>query len=292
MKIKVPSGKYILAVSGGVDSMVLLDLLSKLPEVELIIAHFDHGIRSDSAEDEALVERAADSYDLEFETRRGNLGAGASEDEARQARYVFLRDLQKKYRAAKIITAHHQDDLIETALINLIRGTGRQGLSSISSNPGILRPLLGVPKEEIIKYAKVHDLKWREDSSNTETDYLRNRLRHKVLSTMDDEKRQAVLKNLSKAATLNLEIDKNIATLSQLVGEQEINRSVFSALPVAVGNEILVHQLRSHGIHDFDSKTINRLNMAIRTARVDSTHPIKRQSSLKIGLRTATWLTS
>src|SRR4051812_31887046 len=115
MKVKVPRGKYILAVSGGVDSMVLLDLLARKPGIELVVAHFDHGIRPDSKKDEVLVRKAAASYGVAFEPGQGNLGPAASEATARQARYHFLDEVLTKHQALKIITAHHQDDAIETA---------------------------------------------------------------------------------------------------------------------------------------------------------------------------------
>jgi tRNA(Ile)-lysidine synthetase-like protein len=292
MEIKVPEGKYVLAVSGGVDSMVLLDLLSNLPEVDLIIAHFNHGIRPEAGMDEALVAKAGKGYGLAVEFGHAKLGIGASEEAARQERYNFLRAVQSRYEATKIVTAHHQDDLIETALINLIRGTGRQGLSAISSNPNVLRPLLGVSKDQILKYARAHRLQWHEDATNLSMDYLRNHLRHTALAKMSPEQRQKLLDQLKRISSLNLVIDKNIATLSQLIGDQRIDRSLFSALPVTVGNEILVYQLRQRDIRDFDSGTIYRLNLAIRTAKADTTHPIRREAKLKVGRQSAELLTS
>src|SRR5688572_27728765 len=133
MKINVAPGKYIVAVSGGVDSMVLLHLLSQHSQSELIVAHFDHGIRPDSAEDRKLVEKTAKKYGLEFVYREGELGPGASEAEAREARYGFLQIIKVKHNAKAIVTAHHQDDMLETAIINMLRGTGRKGLSSLVS---------------------------------------------------------------------------------------------------------------------------------------------------------------
>jgi len=292
MEVKVPAGKYVLAVSGGVDSVVLLDLLSNLSGIDLVIAHFNHGIRPDSVKDELLTANLAAKYKLPYEAGKRGLGAKASEDAARQARYAFLEDVQNKHAASKIITAHHQDDLIETALINLIRGTGRQGLSAISSNPDILRPLLKFSKKEIIGYAKANKLKWREDMTNADTDYLRNYLRHKVLSGLDTVKREALLSHLSAVSSINRKIDQDIATLSQIVGNEQIDRRAFSELPVSIGNEILVYQLRANDIRDFDAKTIRRLNMAIRTAKADSTHHIKRSARLKVGRQIAVLLTS
>jgi tRNA(Ile)-lysidine synthase len=141
MEIVVPKGRYVVAVSGGVDSVVLLDLLTKTNN-QLTVAHFNHGIRQDSAKEEALVKQLAKRYGLEIKIGNGKLGLEASEETARKARYDFLESVRQKHQADAIITAHHQDDLIETALINLLRGTGPHGLIAIAKNPNILRPLL------------------------------------------------------------------------------------------------------------------------------------------------------
>lgn len=137
--------KYVIAVSGGVDSIVLLDALvrGRLAELgssvqppgvseqsEFVVAHFDHGIREDSWTDEEFARGVAGEYGLEFVSEAGELGPHTSEDKARQARYTFLREVCKMYNA-QLITAHHQDDLLETMVINLLRGTGWRGLASM-----------------------------------------------------------------------------------------------------------------------------------------------------------------
>ena len=105
--------KYIVAVSGGVDSMVLLDMMVRAGAGELVVAHFDHGIRPDSHHDAAFVKKIAEQYGLPFESRREVLGETASEALARERRYAFLRHVAKKHNA-QIVTAHHLDDLVET----------------------------------------------------------------------------------------------------------------------------------------------------------------------------------
>ncbi len=169
--------KYIVAVSGGVDSMVLLDMMVQAQQGELIVAHFDHGIRPDSHVDATLVRAAAKKYQLPFETKREELGAKASEARARERRYAFLRHLSQKH-GARIVTAHHLDDLIETVAINMTRGTGWRGLAVLDSD--IVRPLIDMEKSAIMNYAKKRHIVWREDSTNTDTTYLRNRLRQKT----------------------------------------------------------------------------------------------------------------
>src|SRR5688572_33061536 len=115
--VKLPKGKYILAVSGGVDSMVLLDVLRRQPGVDLVVAHLNHGIREDSAEDEKLIHHYTMSHNIKLVSKTLNLGAGVSEEKARQARYDFLRQCRTRFKADFIVTAQHQDDLVETAII-------------------------------------------------------------------------------------------------------------------------------------------------------------------------------
>lgn len=231
--------KYIIAVSGGVDSVVLLDTMVKdfAPE-DLVIAHFDHGIRDDSHEDALFVEALAESYDLVFETKREELGPSASEALARERRYEFLRDLTNKYEAT-IATGHHKDDLVETVAINLQRGTGWRGLAVLDS--GAYRPLLVMTKNEVIQYALKNSLEWREDSTNSSDAYLRNRLRYhtKALdkNTVDSlaelRGRQVEIKSLITTEN-NLIIDKIKST-------DGYSRYFFSNTPEEVALEVLRH---------------------------------------------------
>src|SRR4051812_28994279 len=106
MKSLVPAGRYVVAVSGGVDSMVLLDLLARQPDLQLTVAHLDHGIREDSIKDRQLVQQVAQTHGLPFVYNRVELGAGTSEAAARQARYEFLHQVRRNSLAQAIITAH------------------------------------------------------------------------------------------------------------------------------------------------------------------------------------------
>ncbi len=291
MKLEVPKGKYVLAVSGGVDSVALLDMLAKKSGIELIVAHFNHGIRSDSDKDEKLVVKAAEGLGLKWVVGYGNLGETASEEAARDARYAFLKQVQADYGAKAIITAHHQDDLIETALTNVIRGTGRLGLSAITANKAVLRPLLNTPKASLVSYAHRHKLKWRDDSTNSNTDYQRNYLRLKVLPKLTAGQRQQIVNDVDKVAKINSKLNKEIATLSQSLGNEKLNREKFTELSANIGNELVAHILRQAEVADFDSKTVNRLSMAIKTSRPNSIHHVKKKSSLKVGVKTASLIT-
>jgi tRNA(Ile)-lysidine synthase TilS/MesJ len=111
------------------------------PDFKFIVAHYDHGVRSDSQLDRQLVQGVARQHGLTFVYDEGKLGPGTSEAVARKARYAFLRKVQQTTGARAIITAHHEDDLLETALLNLLRGTGRRGVTSLRSRHDIHRPL-------------------------------------------------------------------------------------------------------------------------------------------------------
>ena len=173
--------KYLVAVSGGVDSVVLLDMLSK-SDHQLIVAHVDHGIRNDSAADARFVAALAKRYQLPFVTTRFELGAGASEERAREARYGFLTEQAAKY-GATIATAHHAGDAVETVAINISRGTGWRGLAVLGREE-IHRPLLSFTKSQLRDYANRERLEWVEDSTNQSDAYHRNRLRRKLTSLL------------------------------------------------------------------------------------------------------------
>ena len=201
--------KYVVAVSGGVDSVVLLDMLSRQPNLDLIVAHFDHGIRSDSASDADFVASLAKKYKLPFEVKREELGPKCSENRARTRRYEFLRGIMAKYDA-KLVTAHHADDVIETIAINLYRGTGWRGLAAMDSD--VIRPLKNITKSEILAYANKHKLVWHEDNTNASDDYLRNRIRRGTMKFDDDTKRQ-LLCLWAAQKSLKGEIDKEVMGL-------------------------------------------------------------------------------
>jgi len=268
MKVRITPGKYVLAVSGGVDSMVLLDLLRQQKRLELVVAHFDHGIRPESAEDRKLVQRIARSYGLPFVYAAGHLGPKAGEALAREARYAFLRSVREAQGARAIVTAHHQDDMLETAIMNLLRGTGRRGLSSLKSHGDVLRPLLDWTKKDMLAYAEERDLVWAEDSTNSDERYLRNYIRHNILSRFTKEGRESLLQHLKQAGKVNDEIDELLEKdLDQQPAREELSRAWYVQLPYAVAAEMMAAWLRRNGILQFDRPMIERLVVAAKTAR-------------------------
>lgn len=174
----VTKSRYVVAVSGGVDSVVLLHALHRQFGHNLVVAHVDHGIRPESGEDAAFVRDLAAHYDVPFEMTQLRLGSGASEELARDRRYGFLREVAEKCDG-HIVTAHHADDVVETIAINLLRGTGWRGLAVFGAHD-IHRPMTVWFKHEIIEYAQKYKLQWREDATNASDVYLRNRVRRQA----------------------------------------------------------------------------------------------------------------
>jgi tRNA(Ile)-lysidine synthase len=277
MKVDIPAGNYVVAVSGGVDSMVMLDIIRRKPDVTLVVAHFNHGIREDSVQDEKLVEETAKKYSLKYEVGHGNLPAGASEDTARKARYKFLEAVQDKYSADGIITAHHQDDLIETVFMNLLRGSGYRGLVSIKTNKKVMRPLLNVTKQELIKYAERNKLVWREDTTNDDESYMRNYIRKNLTSQLNAEDYKNIISATDKIADTVAEREKLIATISHYVIDNDhIARSRYNGLPLVVRYELIVHWLRGYGTKDYDKKNVEKVDIYLKTGLAGSSYPIKK----------------
>ena len=149
---------------------------------DFVVAHYDHGIRGEESHADAdFVRDKCRQYGVKLILGRGELSPHTGEEVARQARYGFLcqaarEESENGGEEAYIVTAHHQDDLLETIVMNLIRGTGWRGLAPMNQ-PRVLRPLLDIAKTELVSYAIEHSLTWREDQTNDSPRYLRNRLR-------------------------------------------------------------------------------------------------------------------
>lgn len=284
LSVRLQAGKYIAAVSGGVDSMVLLDLLRQKPKVELVVAHFDHGIRPDSKNDRKLVQKIAKQYDLPVVTGLGHLGPDASEAKARGARYAFLRKVMQEHGARAIVTAHHQDDLLETAILNLLRGTGRKGLSSLGDTKDLRRPLLHATKKQIRAYAREHQLAWNEDSTNASDRYLRNYVRHNILDRFSEKGRAALLHQVEEAKAINKQLDELLEEdLSRQPANDQLDRGWYLKLPYAVAREVMATWLRRNGIINFDRALIDHLVVAAKTKRAGKLADINAGYILEFG---------
>jgi len=274
--------RYIVAVSGGIDSVVLLDMLVRTGEHDLIVAHFDHGIRNDSAADARFVEGLANKYDLPFVTVREELGARASEELARNRRYAFLRTVAKQHEAT-IATAHHGDDIIETIAINLVRGTGWRGLAVLSASD-IFRPLLRQTKADIRAHALENRLEWVEDSTNASTDYLRNRVRRVVGRHLSLTDKQAIVALWQQQVTLKTAIDTEAEAFVQM--SNEYSRYLFTQIESVIACELLREAIRYATGETPTRPQAERALLAIKTARTHSLHEVSGQVRLRFTPRT------
>ncbi len=272
-----------MAVSGGVDSVVLLDSVSVLPEVQVVVAHFDHGIRDNSSEDVGFVEVLANKYGLAFYSEKGDLGRGASEAKAREVRYDFLKRVQENTGARAVLTAHHQDDLIETMILNLVRGTGRLGLHSLGDRPGLLRPLLNYSRSDIEAYASRNDIAWREDSTNADQTILRNYIRHKYVYNLSSELRKQWIDIYKRTAGLSSQIDIALQSLfGDLAHVDHLDRYLFRLLDHASSKEALAVWLRRRAGLEISQSLIERLVVFAKLGQISSVADAK--SGWKVSL--------
>ncbi len=185
--------KVLLAISGGIDSMAMLALFGRSP-YKYIIAHCNFSLRGEDADqDQALVEKEAKRLKIKCLTKCFDTQSYASTHKlsiqmaARELRYNWLEQVRKQEGCSHIATAHHLDDAIETMLINLVRGTGIAGLQGIPvQNQHIIRPLLFASRHEIEDFVRQTIIPYREDASNQETKYLRNKIRHHILPVLSE----------------------------------------------------------------------------------------------------------
>ncbi|MHB1015339.1 MAG: tRNA lysidine(34) synthetase TilS [Desulfurivibrionaceae bacterium] len=203
-----------MAVSGGPDSMALLQALAQLApmlDLFLVVAHADHGLRPEEAEAEArLVQEAARSLGLACECGRLAVRTCAREQglslehAARNLRYEFLEEVAARYRATKIAVAHTADDQAEEILLRLIRGTGRAGLAGMARlrDGLVVRPFLGIAKEEILGYLAAENIPYCLDSSNRERRYLRNRIRLDLLPYLEEHFNPNIGNSLRETAAI------------------------------------------------------------------------------------------
>ncbi|AXG74512.1 tRNA lysidine(34) synthetase TilS [Flavobacterium arcticum] len=183
--------KLLLAVSGGVDSIILTHLF-KVLNYDITVAHCNFNLRGEESDgDEEFIRQYAEKNEVKIFVTHFDTVSFANDNKvsiqvgARQLRYAWFYELLEKNHFDYLLTGHHLDDNIETFLINFIRGTGIDGLTGIpEQNDKIIRPLLPFSREEIVAYAKANTINWREDSSNASDKYLRNKLRHDVIPVL------------------------------------------------------------------------------------------------------------
>jgi len=186
-------GKLLLAISGGIDSVILAHLLHKM-QLDFSLAHCNFKLRyEDSDKDAAFVTDIAEKLGVKYHAIEFDTTSYAEEKKlstqmaARELRYDWFDELISQYNYDYVLTAHHTNDNIETVLINLTRGSGLQGLTGIPEvNGNIVRPLLPFSRAEIEQYTIANNISWREDESNQSTKYFRNKIRHEVVPVLEE----------------------------------------------------------------------------------------------------------
>jgi tRNA(Ile)-lysidine synthetase-like protein len=264
--------------------MVLLDLFARHGGYELIVAHFDHGLRPGSSADRAHVEAAAQRLGLTFVHHEARLGR-ASEAAARSARHAWLESVRRGHRAAAVVTAHHQDDLLETSLLNLARGTGRRGLAPMHTGT-ILRPLLALARTDLRVYAQDHKITWSEDPTNTNLTNPRNFLRHRLLPSATPAWTKRYLGLVKTISTLNKKIDQTLAARIQTFAKDSrtysIPRETVQELSLPELTELILATARS-----LDPALEPGHRAASELALFAKTSPPHRHRALRSGLDVA-----
>ncbi|MCP4522095.1 MAG: tRNA lysidine(34) synthetase TilS [Cytophagales bacterium] len=214
--------KVLLTTSGGVDSVVMCHLFSQ-SSYDFAIAHCNFQLRGEDADDdEMFVKKLAEKYQVPFYSTQFETLAYVQENKvstqmaARTLRYDWFQNLSLEYGYEKIATAHHQNDVLETVLLNITRGTGLSGLHGIRQQQWLIRPLLFLTKEEILNFAQEQNLEWREDVSNASNKYKRNLIRNKVVP-------------LLKEVNPNLEVTTEV-TIQKMAGAEWLMNTYLSEL--------------------------------------------------------------
>lgn len=222
--------KLLVAISGGIDSVVLTHLLHQL-KLNISLAHCNFKLREKESDlDEVFVTELAKKlnlkvYTTQFDTQKHSENHKTSTQiSARELRYNWFDELVEKHHFNYIITAHHADDNLETFIINLTRGTGLKGLTGIPEiNKNIVRPLLIFSREEIENYAVKNNIRWREDQSNSEIKYIRNRIRHKIVPELKAINPE-LLHSFSKTVTYLKESEQIIKDQINTVSKNSISK--------------------------------------------------------------------
>lgn len=250
------SGDLLIGVSGGVDSMVLWNLLEEQYGGRLVVCHVNHGLRgADSDGDEAFVCEEAGKRGVRFVSARGDVAARARQEKAsmelaaRDFRYACFTEWAREFHSSVLFLAHHANDQAETVLFNLCRGSaGLASIKGVGERLGmkLIRPLLGVPRRAILTYAEARGLEWREDRTNSQPVAVRNELRIEVIPALERITGRDVVTKIAQSARLAAEKDEALQQAVELLNLLDPQGRLY--LP---GLEKLERALRRVAIHWF-----------------------------------------
>jgi len=256
----LPGEGILVGVSGGVDSMVLLEVLHRLGgsnRWELTVAHFNHLLRGpESDRDEAFVRSVAASLEMPIVVGRGDVAKQSVDQQvslemaAREARHGFFVSEAKERGIQKVLLAHHADDQAELFFLRLFRGAGSDGLggmkrvsvSPFSKSVQLIRPLLEISKRELLAFAKAEGIEFREDGSNRDSDILRNRVRNQLLPLLQEQYSASIASTVARSmSVLSAEHDFIESEAKRWLQDVEADKSVepFDSLAIALQREVL-----------------------------------------------------
>lgn len=279
----------ITATSGGPDSMALLSLLiklSKTKKITIICAHVNHNLRKESQEEAIMVEKYANENNLIFEKMEINHYEGNTENYARTQRYNFFEKLIKKYNATYLLTAHHGDDLTETILMRMVRGSSLKGYSGFQEITDketykIYRPLITKTKDELLNYVKTNNIPYAVDKTNFSEEYTRNRYRLNILPILKKENKSVHLKFLKFSETLKLyddHINKEAnEKLNKVYQNNNLNLKLFENEDELIKRKILYQILNNLYYKNISLITDNHVELILNI--IESSRP-----NLKINL--------
>ena len=257
--------KLLIAVSGGLDSIALLHLLFKM-EMDCVVAHCNFRLRGEDSEgDEAFVQKLASAYNYPFHSIAFDTTAFAEENHisiemaARDLRYEWFEKIRQENGCKYILTAHHADDVIETVLINLARGTGIHGLTGIKAKKErLVRPLLPFSREELKVYTIENELSFREDYTNAQTDFVRNKIRHQIIPVLQEINpsiQKTMNENVVRFSDVELIYNNEISKMKLSFVEEKDDQlliSVSELKKIPANNSHLFELLKPYGFHSRD----------------------------------------
>ena len=269
----------VVGVSGGPDSMCLLHLLNGLKDdlkLKIIVAHMNHKVRKEADDEEKYVKEFAKENNLEFELYELNEKIVSNfHSEARIIRYKFFEDLVNKYNATYVMTAHHCDDLMETILMRIGRGSNLKGYSGFELltdkvNYKLVKPLIFYTKDEIIKYMDEKKYKYFIDNTNNENDYLRNRYRHNILPKLKEEN-ESIHEKYYKYSKVLLDADNFINNyinklLKDIYKDEKLNIELFKKEDEYIQRRLIEYILSTIYLDDLykvDDSTVDEIIKSI-----------------------------
>ncbi len=280
--------KLIIGVSGGVDSMVLLDILNK-QGFDLVVCHVNYNLRQDSINDFLLIKKYCKKHDIKLEYFQVDKKIlGNIQGEARKIRYKYFKEISNSYFTPRVVIAHHQDDNIETYLLQKNRNiiVEHYGLkySRDVFSMNILRPMLDVNKQDILNYASINGIKWNEDSTNSENKYLRNKIRNTVLSEMSWIKKKAILAQIQiNNKKTKLLFKKVREKMDEYIVDNKLSEEIF-VLPKTQATIIIYSYLQKnrYPVSRINKKIINEIiDFSKKTKNIEASLDLAKDFKLK-----------